>query len=117
MVMDGASGEDRRVTLSVAAARRVAELIAREGNPALMLRLTVSGGGCSGFQYQFSFDGERQDDDRLFERDGVRLVVDDCSLALVAGAEVGGSSAVPSAVVAASSPACAVWNCPKVTLR
>jgi iron-sulfur cluster insertion protein len=53
-----------------------------------MLRLAVSGGGCSGFQYGFSFDDARNEDDRVFERDGVKLVVDDTSLDLLVGAEV-----------------------------
>ena len=78
----------KEVSLSAAAARRIAQLIAAEGNPALMLRLAVSGGGCSGFQYGFSFDDARNEDDRLFERDGVKLVVDETSLDLLVGAEV-----------------------------
>ena len=78
----------KEVSLSAAAAQRIAALIAAEGNPALMLRLAVSGGGCSGFQYGFSFDDARNEDDRVFERDGVKLVVDETSLDLLVGAEV-----------------------------
>ncbi len=52
------------------------------------MRLAVSGGGCSGFQYGFSFDETRQADDLVFERDGVGLVVDSVSLELVKGAEI-----------------------------
>jgi iron-sulfur cluster insertion protein len=78
----------KEVSLSAAAARRIAALIAAEGNPALMLRLAVSGGGCSGFQYGFSFDDARNEDDRVFERDGIKLVVDETSLDLLGGAEV-----------------------------
>ena len=78
----------KEVSLSAAAARRIAALIAAEGNPALMLRLAVSGGGCSGFQYGFSFDDARNEDDRVFERGGVKLVVDETSLDLLVGAEV-----------------------------
>jgi iron-sulfur cluster insertion protein len=81
-------GPVKEVSLSAAAARRIAALIAAEGNPALMLRLAVSGGGCSGFQYGFSFDDALNEDDRLFERDGVKLVVDETSLDLLVGAEV-----------------------------
>jgi iron-sulfur cluster insertion protein len=78
----------RTVTLSESAARRIAALAAAEGNPALKLRLTVSGGGCSGFQYQYGFDTAAKDDDHLFERDGIGLLVDDVSLDLVAGSEL-----------------------------
>ena len=78
----------KEVSLTAAAARRIGELVATEGNPDLMLRLAVSGGGCSGFQYGFSFDDTRNEDDRVFERDGVRLLVDSTSLDLLGGAEV-----------------------------
>jgi len=78
----------RSVTLSANAARRIASLIEQEGDAALMLRLSVSGGGCSGYQYGFSFDKFRQQDDHLFEREGVKLVIDDTSLELLTGAEV-----------------------------
>jgi iron-sulfur cluster insertion protein len=83
----GTSGE-RRVILTQSAARRIGELIEQEGNTSLMLRLSVSGGGCSGFQYGFSFDNAKQEDDHLFERDGVKMVIDDTSLDLLSGAEV-----------------------------
>jgi iron-sulfur cluster insertion protein len=52
------------------------------------LRIAVSGGGCSGFQYGFTFDEEKNEDDVVFERDGVVVVVDEVSLDLLAGAEV-----------------------------
>jgi iron-sulfur cluster insertion protein len=84
---DGGSGE-RTVTLSASAARRVKALQAQENLSGAFLRLAVSGGGCSGFQYGFSFDDARQPGDRAFERDGVTLVVDETSLELVKGAEV-----------------------------
>ena len=86
--MDTLDAPPRTVTLSASAARRLAEIIAAEGNPALMLRLTVSGGGCSGFQYGFALDATLNEDDHVFERDGVKLVVDEVSLDLLAGAEV-----------------------------
>ncbi|WP_343564817.1 iron-sulfur cluster insertion protein ErpA [Kiloniella sp. b19] len=76
------------VALSASAAKRVAKLAEMEGNPSLMLRVSVSGGGCSGFQYGFSFDSEVQDDDSIFERDGTRLVVDEVSLELLQGSEI-----------------------------
>ena len=78
----------KQVNLTEAAARRIAQLSAAEGNPKLMLRLAVSGGGCSGFQYGFSFDDTRHEDDVEFQRDGVKLLVDATSLELLAGAEI-----------------------------
>lgn len=69
-----------------AAARKVKQLIEEEGNDALKLRVFVSGGGCSGFQYGFTFDDARTDDDLVFARDGVELVIDETSLELVKGA-------------------------------
>jgi iron-sulfur cluster insertion protein len=78
----------RQVSLSESAVKRIASLISAEGDAGLMLRLSVSGGGCSGFQYGFSFDNAVQVDDRVFERDGVKVVIDDTSLDLLAGAEI-----------------------------
>jgi len=80
--------EKPAVTLSASAVKRLKELKAQENLPQAFLRLAVSGGGCSGFQYGFSFDEALQPDDRTFERDGVTLVVYETSLDLVKGAEV-----------------------------
>jgi iron-sulfur cluster insertion protein len=79
---------DQPLDFTAAAARKVAALIAEEGNPGLMLRVYISGGGCSGFQYGFSFDEERSEDDLALERDGVTLLVDPLSLQYLMGAEV-----------------------------
>ncbi|HEX4110915.1 MAG TPA: iron-sulfur cluster insertion protein ErpA [Stellaceae bacterium] len=79
---------DAGVTITPNAARRVAVLRDQENAPEAFLRLAVSGGGCSGFQYGFSFDDARHEDDVAFERDGVTLVVDNVSLELVKGAEI-----------------------------
>ena len=76
------------LTLSASAAKRVAELKQQENTPDAFLRLAVSGGGCSGFRYDFSFDKTRKDDDLAFERDGVTLIVDEVSLDLLKGAEI-----------------------------
>ena len=70
------------------AARRVAELRAAEGNERLMLRIAVDGGGCNGFQYRFDFDDAVNDADTVFERDGVKVVVDDISLDFLGNAQV-----------------------------
>ena len=75
------------VTLSPAAAARVAAIAQRQGKPAI-LRLSVEGGGCSGFQYQFGLTETLDADDLVSETDGVRLVVDPVSLDLVAGCVV-----------------------------
>lgn len=74
-------------TLTPAAATRVAAIASRQGKPA-MLRLSVEGGGCSGFQYKFALAEQQAEDDRKSETDGVTLLVDPVSLDFVAGAEV-----------------------------
>lgn len=73
---------------SAAAAHKVRELIDEEGNQALKLRVYINGGGCSGFQYGFTFDEEQAEDDLVIDRDGVRLLVDPLSLQYLGGAEV-----------------------------
>ena len=75
------------VTLSQRAAERLKDITAKRGDHA-MLRVAVSGGGCSGFQYDFLFDPIAKDDDIVVERDGAKLVVDSISLAFMQGAEV-----------------------------
>ena len=74
--------------MSASAAKRVAWLLEQEAQPGLMLRVSVSGGGCSGFQYGFSLDDTVNPDDRTFERDGVTAVIDEVSLDLLAGSEI-----------------------------
>jgi iron-sulfur cluster insertion protein len=80
--------ERAAISLSANAARRIAWMIEREAQDGLMLRVAVSGGGCSGFQYGFSFDDTVNPDDRTFDRDGVTAVVDEASLELLTGSEV-----------------------------
>ena len=75
------------VTLSSAAARRLKAISAEEGR-ALMLRVAVEGGGCSGFQYKFDLVDHADDDDLRVERDGAAAVVDVVSLALLNGSEI-----------------------------
>ena len=74
--------------VSSSAARRVAEIVAAEGNPALKLRIAVSGGGCSGFQYGFTFDEAVNEDDTQMHKNGVTLLIDAMSLQYLAGAEI-----------------------------
>jgi iron-sulfur cluster insertion protein len=76
------------VTFSDAAASKVKRLIAEENNPNLKLRIYISGGGCSGFQYGFSFDENIGEGDVMVENDGVALVIDPMSYQYLMGAEV-----------------------------
>ena len=80
--------EEHRIVLTENAARRIAVLRDQEQAENAFLRITVSGGGCSGFQCGFAFDEQRNADDFVFERNGVAVVVDDVSLGLLNGAEV-----------------------------
>ena len=70
------------------AAMKVKELIEEEENPELKLRVFVRGGGCSGFQYGFTFDEEQQLDDMSVDREGVRLVIDPMSFQYLVGAKI-----------------------------
>lgn len=85
---DVSTTTDPGLRISDAAIGRVRELIAEEGNPALKLRVFIEGGGCSGFQYGFSFDEARADDDFVLDREGVELLVDPLSMQYLEGAEV-----------------------------
>ncbi|NJA08047.1 MULTISPECIES: iron-sulfur cluster insertion protein ErpA [Methylomonas] len=70
------------------AARKVAGLIQEEGNDNLKLRVYISGGGCSGFQYGFTFDEDINDDDTQIEKDGVTVLIDSMSIQYLQGAEI-----------------------------
>lgn len=70
------------------AAQKVKELILEEGNDALKLRVFVTGGGCSGFQYGFTFDEEVNEDDATMEKNGVTLLIDAMSYQYLVGAEI-----------------------------
>jgi iron-sulfur cluster insertion protein len=71
-----------------AAVAKVKELIVEEGNPDLKLRVFVQGGGCSGFQYGFTFDEVVNDDDTILDKEGVQLLVDPMSFQYLVGAEI-----------------------------
>lgn len=79
---------DRPLQFSAAAAAKVRELIAEEGNAALKLRVYIHGGGCSGFQYGFEFDEEQGEDDVAVQTDGATLLIDPLSLQYLMGAQV-----------------------------
>ena len=75
------------VTISDRAARRIAQILQAEAPPA-MLRLAVTGGGCSGFQYNFAVDDARTEEDLVLEKDGATVVIDPVSLDFLQGAEI-----------------------------
>ncbi len=76
------------VTVTDAAARKVRQLMAEEGKDNLMLRVYITGGGCSGFQYGFAFDENALDDDTKVDRDGVTVLIDPMSYQYLAGSEI-----------------------------
>ena len=79
---------ERQIIITDSAARRIAALKAQEEAGDAFLRIAVSGGGCSGFQYGLTFDEETNPDDVVFEHGGVRVVVDEVSLDLLNGAAI-----------------------------
>lgn len=79
------------------AARKVRELILSDGNPELKLRVYITGGGCSGFQYGFTFDEKADDDDIRVDRNGVTLVVDPLSFQYLEGSEIDYSESLQGA--------------------
>lgn len=76
------------LSLTENAAKRIAWLMEQEEQSSLMLRIAVSGGGCSGFQYGFSFDDSTSPEDVTFEREGATVVIDQMSLELLNGSQV-----------------------------
>lgn len=77
-----------QITITAAAADKVRELLAEESNPELRLRMFVQGGGCSGFQYGFTFDESQNDDDFVIEQQGITLLIDALSMQYVQGSTV-----------------------------
>ena len=75
------------VTVSARAAKRIAQIL-KDESEAAMLRVAVTGGGCSGFQYNFAIDDARMDDDLVVERDGATVLIDPVSLDFLKGAEI-----------------------------
>ena len=76
------------VGVTDSAARRIAWVLSQDEYRGRMLRISVSGGGCSGFQYGFTFDEDRVDGDVLIERDGARILIDDVSIDLLKGSVI-----------------------------
>ncbi len=88
---------DTPLIFTAAAASKVRELILEEANPALKLRVYITGGGCSGFQYGFAFDDKLEEGDVAVTRDDVTLVVDPLSFQYLEGAEVDYSESLQGA--------------------
>ncbi|MDH5378290.1 MAG: iron-sulfur cluster insertion protein ErpA [Gammaproteobacteria bacterium] len=86
--MTEAMSDDNLLDFSEAAANKVKALIEEEGNDALMLRVFVTGGGCSGFQYGFTFDESVTEGDTKVEKNGVTLLIDPMSFQYLVGAEI-----------------------------
>ena len=87
-VTDAGSELPAPLIFSDSAAGKVKQLIEEEGNPGLKLRVFVTGGGCSGFQYGFTFDEVQNEDDSVMEKDGVKLLIDPMSYQYLSGAEI-----------------------------
>lgn len=77
--------ENAPLTLSPAAEAKVRELLLEEGDPDLCLRVFVTGGGCSGFQYGFTFDDDQDEEDTLISAEGVRILIDSLSYGYLEG--------------------------------
>ena len=86
------------------AASKVKRLITEEENEALMLRVFISGGGCSGFQYGFTFDESVSDGDTVVEKEGVRLLIDPMSIQYLTGAEIDYSEGLEGAQFVIRNP-------------
>ena len=86
------------------AAAKVADLVAEEGNPELKLRVFVQGGGCSGFQYGFTFDEIVNDDDTQMTKNGVTLLIDPMSYQYLVGAEIDYSEGLEGAQFVIKNP-------------
>ena len=86
-VETSAAGGETPVTMSASAAKRIATILSAESKPA-MLRVSVEGGGCSGFQYSFKLDDKKNDDDLVLERDGAKVLIDEMSLGYMEGSVI-----------------------------
>ncbi len=86
--MNAVAETNSPILFTDSAANKVKELIEEEGNPGLKLRVFVTGGGCSGFQYGFTFDEEVAEDDTTMVKNGVTLLIDPMSYQYLVGAEI-----------------------------
>jgi len=96
--------DEAMVVFTEAAANKVRELLDEEDDREQMLRVFVTGGGCSGFQYGFKFDKSREDDDTVVVKNGVTLLVDSMSVQYLAGAEIDYKESVEGAQFVIRNP-------------
>ena len=92
------------LVFSDSAANKVKQLIEEEGNPELKLRVFVTGGGCSGFQYGFTFDEDVNEDDASMEKNGVTLLIDAMSYQYLVGAEIDYQESIEGAQFVIKNP-------------
>ena len=102
--MNAATEMESPLIFSDSAASKVKSLIDEEGNPDLKLRVFVSGGGCSGFQYGFTFDEAQNADDTVLVKNGVTLLVDSMSFQYLVGAEIDYSEGLEGAQFVIKNP-------------
>ena len=104
LVTQETNPESQSLLFTDSAVTKVRELIDDEGNDNLMLRVFISGGGCSGFQYGFTFDENTDDSDTIIERGGVKLLVDPMSIQYLTGAEIDYSEGIEGAQFVIRNP-------------
>ncbi|MAE21028.1 MAG: iron-sulfur cluster insertion protein ErpA [Pseudomonas sp.] len=92
------------IQLSPAAEEKIRDLLEEEADDELCLRVFVTGGGCSGFQYGFTFDDERADDDALIDKDGVRVLIDSLSYGYLVGSVLDYQEGLEGSRFAVSNP-------------
>ncbi|MFT4045813.1 MAG: iron-sulfur cluster insertion protein ErpA [Solimonas sp.] len=98
------AADEAGVIFTEAAANKVRELLDEEEDREQMLRVFVTGGGCSGFQYGFKFDKTREDDDTVVVKNGVTLLVDPMSVQYLSGAEIDYKESVEGAQFVIRNP-------------
>jgi iron-sulfur cluster insertion protein len=101
---DSVTINEDSVIFTDSAALKVKELINEEGNSNLMLRVFISGGGCSGFQYGFTFDESENDGDTCVENEGVKVLIDPMSYQYLIGAEIDYSEGLEGAQFVIRNP-------------
>ncbi|MBL28809.1 MAG: iron-sulfur cluster insertion protein ErpA [Rhodospirillaceae bacterium] len=98
------SAVDYGLSMTDGAASRINRIVEEEGLPGLALRVSVSGGGCSGFQYGFTLDDARNADDLSLEHDGATIVVDEMSLSLLQGSQIDWQESLEGATFVVKNP-------------